>query len=54
MKWTIYGYVQYTPIIDSMKTFKEIDLLEDDIPVTYFMEKFSEKIYRYIKHSFTS
>ena len=47
-------YVQYTPVTDSMKKSKRIVLLEDDISVTYFMEKLGEKKYKYIKHSHTT
>ena len=48
MKWKRYGYVQYISVTDSMKTSKIIDLLEDDILVTSFMEKFTEQTYQYI------
>ena len=29
---------------------KSIDLLEDDIPISDFMDKFQSQIYKYIKH----
>ena len=33
---------------------KMIDLLEDDIPILDFMDKFQSHIYKYIKHSHRS
>jgi hypothetical protein len=54
MKLKRYGYVDYPHVTDSMKTLVKIDLVEDYISVTYFMEVFREKIYRYIKHSHTT
>ena len=47
-------YVKYTLVtnsINSMTTTKNIDLPEDDVLETYFMDKFREKMYTYIKHS---
>jgi hypothetical protein len=54
VKWKRYEYVDYTHVTDSTTTSRKIDLVEDDISVTYFMELFREKIYRYIKHSHTT
>ena len=31
-----------------------IDLLEDDIPISYFMDKFQSHIYKFVKHSHRS
>ena len=33
---------------------KRIELLEDDIPILDFMDKFQSQIYKYIKHSHRS
>ena len=33
---------------------KRINLLEDDIPISDFMDKFQSQIYKYIKHSHRS
>ena len=33
---------------------KRIDLVEDDIPISDFMDKFQSQIYKYIKHSHRS
>ena len=33
---------------------KRIDLLENDIPILEFMQKFQSQIYKYIKHSHMS
>ena len=51
MKWKRYEYVKYTIVIYSITTSIKIGLLEGNVSVTYFMENFREKIYRYIKHS---
>ena len=39
------------PSSSSHVPYKRIDLLDDDIPISYFMDKFQSHIYKYIKHS---
>ena len=51
VKWKRYEYVNYTHVTDSTTTSINIELVEDDISMTSFMESFREKICRYIKHS---
>ena len=42
------------PSYSSYVPSKRIDLLEDDIPISDFMDKFQSQIYKYIKHSHRS
>ena len=51
VKWKRYEYVSMNPSSSSHVPSKKINLLEDEIPISYFMEKFQSKIYKYIKHS---
>ena len=44
VKWKRYEYVDYTHVTDSMETSRKIELVEDDISVTCFMESFRETI----------
>ena len=53
VKLRIYEYITYTNIAESMLTSKNINLLEDKSFVTFSMENFREKIYKYINHSHT-
>ena len=54
VKWKIYEYVSMNPSSSSHVPSKRNDLLEDDIPILDFMEKFQSQIYKYIKHSHRS
>ena len=46
--------VSMNPSSSSHVPSKRIDLLEDDIPISDFMDKFQSHIYKYIKHSHRS
>ena len=50
----LYDYVSMNPSSSSHVPSKRIDLLEDDIPISNFMDKFQSQIYKYIKHSHMS
>lgn len=50
LSWKRYENVTYTLVVNSSTTSKNITLLDDDIPVKYFMENFRVQIYKYIKH----
>ena len=50
-KWKRYEYVSMNPSSSSHIPYKRINLLEDDIPISDFMDKFQSHIYKYIKHS---
>ena len=54
VKWKRYEYVFINPSSSSHVPSKRIDLLEDDIPILDFMDKFQSQIYKYIKHSHRS
>ena len=53
-KWKRYEYVSMNPSSSSHVPVKRIDLLDDDIPISDFMDKFQSHIYKYIKHSHRS
>ena len=40
VKWKRYEYVSMNPSSSSHVPYKRIDLLEDDIPISDFMDKF--------------
>ena len=52
--WKWYEYVSMNPSYSSHVPSNRIDLLEDDIPILEFMDKFQIQIYKYIKHSHKS
>jgi len=54
VKWKRYEYVSMNPSSSSHVPSKRIDLLEDEIPISDFMDKFQSQIYKYIKHSHRS
>ena len=54
VKWKRYEYVSMNPSSSSHVPSKRNDLLEDDIPILDFMDKFQSQIYKYIKHSHRS
>ena len=54
VKWKRYEYVSMNPSSSSHVPSKRIDLLEDEIPISEFMDKFQSQIYKYIKHSHRS
>ena len=54
VKWKRYEYVSMIPSSSSHVPSKRIDLLEDDILISDFMDKFQSQIYKYIKHSHRS
>ena len=54
VKWNRYVYVSMNPSYSSHVPSKRINLLEDDIPISKFMDKFQSQIYKYIKHSHRS
>ena len=54
VKWKRYEYVSMNPSSSSHVPSKRIDLLEDEIPISDFMDKFQSQIYKYIKHSHSS
>ena len=46
--------VSMNPSYSSHVPSNRIDLLEDEIPISDFMDKFQSQIYKYIKHSHKS
>ena len=51
VKWKRYEYVSMNPSSPSHVPSRRIDLLEDEIPISYFIDKFQIHIYKYITHS---
>ena len=51
VKWKRYEYVSMNPSSSLHVPSKRIDLLEDEIPISNFMDKFQSHIYKYIEHS---
>ena len=52
--WKRYEYITNTASSSSTVSSKRIDLVDDEIPCSEFMEKFQNQIYKYIKHSHRS
>ena len=46
IKWKRYEYVSMNPSSYSHVPSKRIELIEDDIPISYFMDKFQSQIYK--------
>ena len=51
VKWKRYEYVSMNPSCSSHVPSKRVEFLEDEIPISHFMDKFQTHTYKYIKHS---